>query len=225
MVMNRESTDNGFLMRSKRFIHLNGLYITASEMMHRTGVAFRRWMLAGKLGCPDIVIGPRSYLRGLGYISIGKNFKASEGLWLEAIANQFDGTHIPCIKIGDNVSISKWSHIAATNRVEIGNGVLIGSKVLITDHGHGQYTETHTSPLVPPVYRPVASDRQVIIGGNVWIGDGVVVCPGSNIGEGVVIGANAVVTGTIAPFTLAVGIPARPLKHYSFEINEWVNIQ
>jgi UDP-3-O-[3-hydroxymyristoyl] glucosamine N-acyltransferase len=30
--------------------------------------------------------------------------------------------------------LSRWSHIAATHRVEIGDGVLIGSKVLITDH-------------------------------------------------------------------------------------------
>jgi lipopolysaccharide O-acetyltransferase len=225
MVMNRKSADNGFLMRSKRFIHLNGLYITASEMMRRTGVAFRRWLLAGKLGCPDIVIGPRSYLRGLGYISIGKNFKASEGLWLEAIANPASKALVPCITIGDNVSISSWSHIAATNHVEIGDGVLIGSKVLVTDHGHGQYSGTHTTPLIPPVFRPIASDKQVIIGRNVWLGDGVVVCPGSNIGEGSVIGANAVVTGIIKPFTLAVGIPARPVKYYNFEINEWVNIQ
>jgi lipopolysaccharide O-acetyltransferase len=182
-------------------------------------------MLAGKLGCPNIVIGPRSYLRGLDYISIGKNFQASEGLWLEAIAINGGHEHSPCIMIGDNVSISRWSHIAATNRVEIGEGVLIGSKVLITDHSHGQYSGTQTSPLIPPILRPIASDRQVIIGRNVWLGDGVVVNPGSNIGEGSVIGANAVVTGIIQPFTLAVGIPARPLKRYSFEINKWVNLQ
>jgi lipopolysaccharide O-acetyltransferase len=212
-------------MKSRRFVHLNGLYITASELKRRAGVAFRRWMLAGKLGCPNIVIGPRSYLRGLDYISIGKNFQASEGLWLEAIAINGGHEHSPCIMIGDNVSISRWSHIAATNRVEIGEGVLIGSKVLITDHSHGQYSGTQTSPLIPPILRPIASDRQVIIGRNVWLGDGVVVNPGSNIGEGSVIGANAVVTGIIQPFTLAVGIPARPLKRYSFEINKWVNLQ
>jgi lipopolysaccharide O-acetyltransferase len=201
------------------------LYIAVSELMRRTGVSFRRRMLAGKLGCPNIVIGPRSYLRGLDYISIGKNFQASEGLWLEAIiANQSGKAATPCIIIGDNVSISSWSHIAATNRVEIGDGVLIGSKVLITDHSHGLYNGTHTSPSIPPVLRPIASNRQVVIGRNVWLGDGVVVSPGSNIGEGSVIGANAVVTGIIQPFTLAAGIPARALKHYSCEINEWVNL-
>jgi lipopolysaccharide O-acetyltransferase len=217
------NVDKGLLMKLRRFVNLNGLYITANELKRRAGVALRRWMLARKLRCPNIIIGPRSYLRGLGYISIGKNFQASEGLWLEAIADDGD-EHSPCIKIGDNVSISRWSHIGATNCVEIGDGVLIGSKVLITDHSHGQYSGTHTSPSIQPTLRPIASSRKVIIGRNVWLGDGVVVNPGSNIGEGSVIGANAVVTGIIPPFTLAAGIPARPLKRYSFEINEWVNL-
>ena len=178
-----------------------------------------------ELGCPNIILGPRCFIRGTAHITIGRNFQAAEGLWLDAISEHEGVSFSPRILIGENVSVSRWSHIGATNLVQIGDGVLIGSKVLITDHSHGQYSGPHSSPLIPPVIRPLVSDRQVVIERNVWLGDGVIVSPGSVIGEGAVIGANAVVVGVIPPFTLAAGIPAKPLKRYSFEINEWVDIR
>ena len=212
--------------RANRFLEVNGTYIAACELKRRAGVLLRRRLLGRKLGCPDIVLGPRCFLRGLSRISIGKNFQAAEGLWLEAITHCGGQQFSPRILIGENVSVSRWSHIGATNSVQIGDGVLIGSKVLITDHSHGQYhLSPSSSPLIRPVLRPLTSDREVIIGRNVWIGDGVVVGPGSTIGEGAVIGANAVVSGSIPEFTIAVGVPARPLKHYSFESDEWIDQQ
>ena len=211
--------------RAIQFFRENGIYVFASELGRRAGVLFRRRMLARKLAYSKITLGPRCFLRGLGHITIGKNFQAAEGLWLEALTEHKGRNFAPRIIIGDDVSISRWCHIAATNLVEIGDGVLIGSKVLVTDHSHGQYSGPYTSPSIRPVLRPIVSDRQVIIERNVWLGDGVVVSPGSRIGEGAVIGANAVVVGTIPPFTLAAGVPARPMKRYNFETNEWVDIR
>jgi lipopolysaccharide O-acetyltransferase len=179
-------------------------------------------MLARKLGCPDIVLGPRCYLRGLTYIHIGKNFQADEGLWLAAVkAYPGQQTFSPSIVIGNNVSVSRWSHIAATHRVEIGDGVLIGSKVLITDHNHGQYQMGTLGIDTPPALRPLDRDRAVVIGKNVWLGDGVVVMPGVTIGDGCVIGANSVVTRDIPPFTIAAGVPASALKRFDFTTQEW----
>jgi lipopolysaccharide O-acetyltransferase len=223
--MNEDVADRASPNKAVRFLRENGIYIFASELRRRVGVRFRRWMLARKLACPNVILGPRCHLRGLAHITLGKNFQAAEGLWLEAITDHEGCTFAPRILIGDNVAISRWSHIGATNLVEIGDGVLIGSKVLITDHSHGQYSGPHTSPSIRPVLRPLGAGRQVVIERNVWLGDGVVVGPGSRIGEGAVIGANAVVAGTIPPFTLAAGVPARPLKRYSFETNEWIDIR
>ena len=182
----------------------------------------RNRLLAIMLGVRSISIGPASMLLGLSHISVGENFWAYKELWLEAITDFKGDRFSPQILIGDNVSVSCWSHIAAVDRVEIGAGTLIGSKVIITDHNHGSYgPDTHSSPHVPPDQRPLAG-RPVFIGKNVWIGDGVVVTPGAHIGEGCIIGANAVVTGWIPDFTIAVGIPAKPIKTFDFNKSEWV---
>ncbi|NJM06380.1 acetyltransferase [Candidatus Gracilibacteria bacterium] len=50
------------------------------------------------------------------------------------------------------------------------------------------------------------------IGHDVWIGHGATVMPGVSIGSGAVVGAGAVVTKDVAPYTIAVGVPARPLR-------------
>jgi lipopolysaccharide O-acetyltransferase len=215
----------GYFSKSKRFILTNGWYLFFCELGRRTGIGFRRQMLAGKLRCTTITLGPRCYLRGLCHMTIGENFSAAEGLWLEAVTFHAGQEFSPQIVIGRNVSMSRWSHITCAKRIYIGDGVLIGSKVIIADHNHGEYSGPYTMPLIPPNLRALGGVQEVVIETNVWLGDGVVVCPGSRIGEGSVIGANAVVIGTIPPFTIAAGIPARPLKKYNFDSNEWVELR
>lgn len=214
-------TDGDSFNKARRFIGINGWYLFGCELGRRVGVQFRRWMLAGKLGCPDIVLGPRCYLRGLDYMHIGKNFQAGEGLWLEAVSTYRGQTFSPSIVIGNNVSISHWCHIASTHRVEIGDGALIGSKVLITDHYHGQYGVGVPETNLPPAQRPLDEDKIVVIGKNVWLGDGVVILPGVTIGDGCVIGANSVVTRDVPPATIAAGVPAVPLKTLDFTTRKW----
>lgn len=191
-----------------------------------TVLGFIRSQLIGrKLGVRHIRIGAHHRLRGLSSIIIGEDFSAGEGLWLEAITAHNNQTFRPRIVIGSHVRASQCVHIAATHLVEIGDHVLLGSKVNIIDHNHGQYSGIHSSPHTPPTLRPLDSDRSVSIGNNVWIADGVVVTPGSSIGEGSVIGANSVVTGHIPAFSIAYGIPARIRKRFNFETESWSNIE
>jgi lipopolysaccharide O-acetyltransferase len=212
------------LLHLKRFMRNNSAYVMLLEMARRTGVVFRRSMLGTRLGCPDIVLGARCHLRGIAHIRIGKDFQAAEGLWLEAVTSHAGQLFSPEIRIGENVRVSRWSHIAAIQRVEIGDGVLIGSRVIVTDHNHGHYDGPHSSPEIPPNSRPLAGNGQVTIGRNVWLCDGVVVTPGASIGEGSIVGANSVVIGAIPPWTVAAGAPARPVKRYDFNKHEWVRV-
>ncbi len=53
---------------------------------------------------------------------------------------------------------------------------------------------------------------KVVIGNDVWIGSGVMIMDGVTIGDGAVIAAGAVVTKDVAPYTIAGGVPAKPIK-------------
>ena len=61
-------------------------------------------------------------------------------------------------------------------------------------------------------FRARRREKPVTIGNDVWIGHGAVVMPGLTIGDGAVVGANAVVTRDVAPYTVVAGVPARPLR-------------
>lgn len=209
----------------QRSLNEDGFYVVAGRRLRKALGLFRNYMIARKLGVRQVEVGRHSTLRGLQYVQLGEDFVALDGFWLHAISQYGSQQFIPRIIIGNRVRVSQWVHIAATHHVEIGDDVLIGSKVIITDHNHGQYSAAHTSPDVAPSLRPLDADRQVVIGKNVWLGDGVAVASGATIGEGSVIGANSVVMGHIPKFSLAAGAPARVIKIFDFSLKKWVPVE
>lgn len=155
-------------------------------------------------------IGKNSSILGGEYIHIGSNFSAGPRLRIEAYDRYRDGRFEPSIKIGNNVSINFDCHIGATNSIYIGNDVMIASKVYISDHSHGEINMK--SLMIPPRLRPLVSKGPIIIEDNVWIGEGVAILPNVRIGKNSIIGANAVVTKDIPPFSIAAGVPAKIVK-------------
>jgi lipopolysaccharide O-acetyltransferase len=214
------------LNRFWQFLKENGFYMLGTTLTEQWTSLVRNHQIARRLGVNKIHIGPRAHLRGLSSIEMGEDFRAGDGLWLEAITKYDEQVFSPRIVIGQHVRISHFVHIAATNFVEIGDHVLMGSKVMITDHNHGQYSgEQHSSPHIAPPLRLLDHARRTVIGRNVWLGDGVVVTAGASIGEGSVIGANSVVLGGIPPFVIAAGIPATVRKTFNFDTGKWCNVQ
>jgi acetyltransferase-like isoleucine patch superfamily enzyme len=117
--------------------------------------------------------------------------------------------------IGDGTYIGRFSHIYATSKIEIGKKVLIADKVYISDNLHG-----HKNIHIPVIDQPVVQANEVMIGDGAWLGENVCVV-GASVGKNCVIGANAVVTKNIPDYCIAVGIPAKVIKRYNFEINDW----
>ena len=144
------------------------------------------------------------------YISIGDNFNTFSRLRLEAFDKHLNNIYTPEIIIGKNVSINYDCHVGCVNKIVIGNNVLIGSKVFITDHYHGKID--FESLKTPPSLRKVISKGPVIIEDNVWIGEGVAIMPNVTIGENAIIGANAVVTKNIPSNAVVAGVPAVIIK-------------
>lgn len=72
---------------------------------------------------------------------------------------------------------------------------------------------TPVHPLEPTPRRVgLESADPITIEDNVWLGGGVIVCPGVRIGEGCVVGAGSVVAKDLPPYSLAVGTPARVIR-------------
>lgn len=114
------------------------------------------------------------------------------------------------IVIGANSWISRDCHLQGAGRIQIGQNVLIGEFVSIRDTTHG-----YQDPDLPIKQQPDVSSSVVIEDG-VWIGRGCLIQgkpPGTVIGRGAIIGANAVVTGSIPPMEVCGGVPARLLKN------------
>lgn len=129
-----------------------------------------------------------------------------------------------CLTIGTQVQINDFVHIAACQKVSIGDHVLIASKVFITDINHGNFGDNKVYDLsIPPVEQELSSSA-VCIEDRVWIGESVCILPGVTIGKYSVIGALATVTKSIPPYSIAVGNPARVIKRYNQNTSCWEKI-
>ncbi|MEI2275652.1 acetyltransferase [Sphingobacterium sp. ML3W] len=153
-------------------------------------------------------------------IDLGNNLTTGFGCRLEV--HPVEKNEQKCLIFGNNVQLNDYVHIAAGDKVVIGNDVLIASRVFISDLNHGSYTgEVQDSPLTKPNERLLFT-KPVHIKDNVWIGENVCILPGVTIGRGCVIGSMSVVTKSIPDYSIAVGIPAKVVKQYDFETNRWV---
>jgi maltose O-acetyltransferase len=79
--------------------------------------------------------------------------------------------------------------------------------------GPGVQLLTPTHPVEPgPRRDKLEAARPIVLGDNVWLGGGVIVCPGVTIGDNTVVGAGAVVTRDLPANVVAVGNPARVVR-------------
>ena len=156
------------------------------------------------------IFGGFAYLHGAEHMRLGNNINIGRDVVWEAI-NERRGQHFsPQLTFGNGSSFGDEGHISCVNKIEIGDGVVMGRKVFITDNSHGasDRSQLDTSPFLRPIY----SKGPVIIEENVWIGEMVCIMPGVTIGRGAITGANAVVTKDVPPYALAAGNPAKVIK-------------
>lgn len=104
------------------------------------------------------------------------------------------------LELGPGSFVGHHATLAARELVVIGAGAFLAEMVSVRDHDHA-------------VGRPPSSGDVSIgpvrVGRDVWLAAKVTVVRGAEIGDGVVVGAHAVVRGVIPAGAVAVGIPAR----------------
>lgn len=104
------------------------------------------------------------------------------------------------LSIGKNVFLNQGVRIACSREISIGDNTLIGDETVILDNDfHG--VATSAAKIAP-----------VRIESDVWLGTRVIVLRGVTIGRGSVVGAGAVVTRSIPPYSFAAGVPAQVIK-------------
>ena len=139
-------------------------------------------------------------------IYLGNQVGICHGARIEAFLNHREHHYDPSIHIGDGTSIQPHAHIAAAAKLVIGQNVLMGSHVFITDHDH-QFADLNKH-----IGEQALAVAPVQIEDFVWLGENVVVLKGVTIGHHAVIGANSVVTRDIPPYAIATGAPARVIR-------------
>lgn len=111
------------------------------------------------------------------------------------------------ISIGNRVYIGRSAHFSIHKMLSIGDDVLLGPDVMILSGSHA----------IENVGVPINVSREGINGScviedDVWIGARVILIGELTIGEGSVIAAGAVVTRNVPPYTIAGGVPCRPIR-------------
>lgn len=149
-------------------------------------------------------------LLGADCIIIGQDCIIGRGVQLTAWKKYYNQRFTPEIVCGNNCSFGEDAHITAINSIRLGNNVLMGKKVLITDNAHGASSAELLD--IAPNLRPLVSKGPVVIDDNVWIGEKASIMPGVHIGKGTIIAANSVVTKDVPPYCVVGGVPAKVIK-------------
>lgn len=172
---------------------------------------YSKWLSNGlsKVGGQFLAQKPIT-IKGGKYISIGTHTTISRYSVLTAWDRRKNQSFSPHISIGNNCDFGEYNHITCVNSITVGNGVLTGRWVTITDNSHGSFSPEEL--MISPIERNVISKGPVIIEDNVWIGDKATILPGVRIGTGVIIAANAVVTKSVPAYTMVAGNPAHVVK-------------
>lgn len=152
----------------------------------------------------------------LGYSAVPRGTQFGNGVALAEFAYLINST------IGD------YSYLAARaklERVDIGKYTCIGPDVRTGLGSHPSHTVVSVHPqFFAKRYGWTHQDHyqefvRTTIGNDVWIGAGVILIDGVNIGDGAIVAGGAVVTKDVPPYSIVGGVPATHIR-YRFEVEE-----
>ena len=149
------------------------------------------------------------------FISIGNHVTIGSFSWVGVVGAPMEST--PRLIIEDGCSLGPNSFIMASTRVHLHRNVLLGPRVYIADHYHG-----YENPALPVIEQPVCDGGPVVVEEGCFLGIGSCILHHVTVGRHSVIGANAVVTKDVPPYSLVVGNPGRVVKRYDAERLVWI---
>jgi len=190
------------------------------------GLGLRRLFypsLLAKVG-RNVVFGKGITLRHPKLIRVGDNVVIDDGCVLDAKGSAQQGigigggvfisraTILSCkggsIEVGDSANLGIGCVILSESRVTIGDSCLFAAHCYLVAGGNHDFSRTD----IPIIQQPSLSRGGIHIQQNVWLGARVTILDGVTIGRDSIVGAGAVVTRDIPPFSIAAGVPARIVR-------------
>jgi len=120
--------------------------------------------------------------------------------------------------IGDNSIIGIGTVIIGP--VKMCNGAYTGQHVFMAGFNHGFQDGTKNSRIQPVDIK----GEGVVLEEDVFIGSNSVITAGVTIGKGTQVGAGTIVSHNLPPYCIAVGNPARVIRQYNFDNNQWEKV-
>ncbi|MGI8761700.1 MAG: acyltransferase [Jatrophihabitantaceae bacterium] len=195
-------------LRSARFLTLASLRWVLRNNAVTPWYLVRYWrFLVFKLRNPHVVT------RGFVFMDRGVEIYARRGYgrlvlgrWIHLGVDTALRCHEGTMSLGDKSVLARDVSVNCYLDVEIGESALIADGVYISDFDH------NFGDVTRPVKDQGIAKSRVRVERDVWLGTKVTLVRGVVVGQGTVVGANAVVTRDLPPFSVAVGAPARVIK-------------
>ncbi len=224
VLLSRNVCFNAWNSESKILIH-DGVHLDYSVHLKSLG----GYIEVGKA----TYIGPYSCMTGPGNITIDKNCLIASHCNVCASDYDFSGSHAlvkgkilihegahidhgvylqslgGCIEVGEMTYIGPYVCMAGPGNITIGKNCLIASHSSAYANNH-IFSDPHIS-----IDSQGVTCESIVIEDDCWLGTGVRVLDGVTIGKGSIIGAGAVVTKSLPPYSIAVGVPAKVIRQRS----------
>jgi acetyltransferase-like isoleucine patch superfamily enzyme len=157
-------------------------------------------------------VGKRLRLERLPYITGHARIRIGDEVYISGLLTIGSGRTVDCpeLVIGNKVFIGHGTTIKPNRSIVIEDGVLIAQGCFIADSDEHPIDLKSRWEGAPA---PAARIQPIHIGRGAWLGRDCYVLKGVSIGEGAVIGAASVVTSDVPAFSVAVGNPARVIRH------------
>ena len=175
------------------------LVLLFDRVLRKIKREYRQYVFKKSIGCRH-----NDFLLVENVILVNKNIQLGHNVSIYPNVSFFgDGPII----IGDNVAIGNGTIIYASkgNGVTIGKDTMIAAQCYIIDTDHGIQKGL-------PMREQPCKASPITIGEDVWVAANATVLRGSTIEDGAVVGAKALVKGTVPAGTIVAGIPAKEIK-------------
>lgn len=155
--------------------------------------------------------------RGVHYLMIEQGVSVGCSARIENYDSYANKQYFPRLIIGKNTLIMNDFTCLNAGTIKIGHNCMIASHVFISSENHGMNPENGTYISQPLLV------KDVLIGNNVWIGEKVMIMPGVQLGDNVIVGGGSVVTKSFPSNVIIAGNPAKIIKTWNEKECKWIS--